>query len=196
MTQYKSVPFQLLPVGATYSRPVFERPTGLTADSPAIEAMTDLRRVTALTVERTNTLSATRERMKKLGVRLLLVTGATGSVMGIITITDLESGRAEKIASKTGEEPSMLQVQDVMTLDGHIEVISLEAIENAKIGDILSSFDETGRRHALVLCDKTESGEAEICGIFSLTESSKLIGLSVEPGDPMDKIRSQLKTIL
>ena len=196
MTQYKSVPFQSLPVGATYSRPVFERPKGLTADSPAVEAMTDLRRVTALTVERTNTLSATRERMKKLGVRMLLVTGATGAVMGIITITDLESGRAETIASKTGEEPSMLQVQDVMTLDGHIEVITLDAIEKAKVGDILSSFDETGRRHALVLCSETDRGHDEICGIFSLTVTCELIGLSVEPGDPMDKIKAQLRTIL
>jgi len=196
MSKYNSVPFQSLPVGATYSRPVFEGPKGLTVDSPAIEAMTDLRKVTALTVERTNTLSATRERMKKLGVRMLLVTGATGSVMGIITLTDLESGRAEKIASKTGEEPSMLAVQDVMTLDGHIEVMTLESVENAKVGNILNSFYETGRRHALVLCSNTESGSDEICGIFSLTVACKQIGLDVEPGDPMDKIKTQLETIL
>ena len=158
--------------------------------------MTDLRKVTALTVERTNTLSATRERMKKLGVRMLLVTGATGAVMGIITLTDLDSGRAETIASKTGEDPSMLQVQDVMTLDGRIEVMTIESVENVKTGNILSSFNETGRRHALVLCNDTASGQDEICGIFSLTVACKLIGLDVAPGDPMDKIKAQLASIL
>ena len=196
MSKYKSVPFQSLPVGATYSRPATTKPDNLSVDSSAIDAMTDLRKVTALTVERGNTLAATRERMKKLGVRMLLVTGATGSVMGIITLTDIESGRAEKISAKTGEDPSMLLVQDVMTLDGRIEVIRVEDVDNAKIGDILNSFVEARRRHALVLCNNPNNGQEEICGIFSLTESCKLIGLDVEPGEPMNKIRPKLESIL
>ncbi|HID81801.1 MAG TPA: CBS domain-containing protein [Chromatiales bacterium] len=196
MSKYKSVPFKSLPVGATYSRPVTKWPEGLTADSPAIDVMTDLRKVTALTVERTTTLSATRERMKKLGVRMQLVTGATAAVMGVITLTDLDSGRAEKIASKTGEDAAFLQVQHVMTLTGRIEVMTLESVKNAKIGDILTSFNETERRHALVLNSNTESGQDEICGIFSLTVICKLIGLDVAPGDPMEKVKTQLASIL
>ena len=87
--KHPALTFHSMPVGASYARPEQVYPEGLGIDSPAAQAMTDLRAVTALTVERTNTLAATRERMRKLGVRMLLVTGATGAVMGVVTVTDL-----------------------------------------------------------------------------------------------------------
>ncbi|WP_078118851.1 CBS domain-containing protein [Thiosocius teredinicola] len=189
--KYPALDFQSMPVGAGYSRPEQQFPGGLTVDSPAVEAMTDLRRVTALTVERTNTLAATRERMKKLGVRMLLVTGATGAVMGVITVTDLDSGRPEKIASKTGEQPEELLVQDIMTLRGRIEVLTLAAVEKAVVGQVLSSLREAQRRHALVL-----DNDEHICGIFSLTRVCGQVGLDIQPGEPMPKIEAALKTVL
>ncbi len=189
--KYPALDFQSMPVGAGYSRPEQQFPGGLTVDSPAVEAMTDLRRVTALTVERTNTLAATRERMKKLGVRMLLVTGATGAVMGVITVTDLDSGRPEKIASKTGEQPDELLVQDIMTLRGRIEVLTLADVEKAVVGQVLSSLREAQRRHALVL-----DNDEHICGIFSLTRVCGQAGLDIQPGESMQKIEAALKTVL
>lgn len=190
--KYQALDFQSMPIGAGYSRPEQQFPGGLTADSPAINAMTDLRLVTALTVERTNTLAATRERMKKLGVRMLLVTGATGAVMGVITVTDLDSGRPKKIAAKSGEQPDELLVQDIMTLRGRIEVLALADVEHATIGQVLTSLWTAQRRHALVLDDASQ----QICGIFSLTRVCGQIGLDVQPGEPMDKIEAALKTVL
>jgi CBS-domain-containing membrane protein len=191
--QYRTLDFHSMPVGAGYARPKQSFPGGLTIDSPALQAMTDLRKVTALTVERTNTLAATRERMKKLGVRMLLVTGATGAVMGVVTVTDLDSGRPEKIAAKTGEQPEELLVQDIMTLRGRIEVLQLQDVSRANCGQILNSLRKAGRRHALVLDDK---GEHQICGIFSLTLICGQIGLDVQPGAPMEGIEQALKTVL
>ncbi len=105
-------------------------------------------------MERTNTLAATRERMQKLGVRMLLVTGATGAVMGIVTVTDLDSGRPEKIAAKTGEQPDELLVQDIMTLRGESRCCTLEGGQiGATVGQVLNSLRKAGRRHALVLDD-------------------------------------------
>jgi CBS-domain-containing membrane protein len=193
---YPALAFDSMPVGAGYARPEQEYPAGLTLDSAALDAMTDLRKVTALTVERTNTLAATRERMRKLGVRMLLVTGATGAVMGIITATDLDSGRPEKIASKTGELPEELLVQDIMTLRGRIEVLSLEAVARASIGQILSSLREAGRRHALVLDPGDLDRAAEICGIYSLTRLCGQIGLDIQPGDSMTSIDKALAPLL
>ncbi|MCB1728789.1 MAG: histidine kinase, partial [Gammaproteobacteria bacterium] len=80
-------------------------------------------------------------------------TGATGAVMGVITVTDLDSGRPEKIAAKTGEQPQELLVQDIMTLRGRIEVLRLEDVANASVGQVLNSLRHAGRRHALVLDD-------------------------------------------
>lgn len=189
---FPALTFHSMPVGAGYARPEQKYPGGLSVNSPALEAMTDLREITALTVERTNTLAATRERMRKLGVRMLLVTDATGAVMGIVTATDLDSGRPEKIAAKTGERPEDLLVQDIMTLRGRIEVLKLSDVVNANVGQVLGSLREAGRRHALVL-DETND---EICGIFSLTRLCGQIGLDIEIGAPGGAIEKALATVL
>ncbi|MCB1802365.1 MAG: CBS domain-containing protein [Gammaproteobacteria bacterium] len=190
--KFSPLDFHSMPVGAGYSRPEQEFPGGMTVDSPALGAMTDLRRITALTVERTNTLAATRERMKKLGVRMLLVTDGTGAVMGIVTVTDLDSGRPEKIAAKTGEDPAELLVQDIMTLRGRIEVLTLDEVSGANVGQVLSSLRAAGRRHALVLDQACNA----ICGIFSLTRLCGQIGLDIQPGAATKAIESALATVL
>lgn len=192
--KYPALAFHSMPVGAGYSRPDQFHTEELSLDSPALDAMTDLRTVTALTVERSNTLAATRERMTKLGVRMLLVTGATGAVMGIVTVTDLDSGRPEKIAAKTGEKPEELLVQDIMTLRGRIEVLRLADVERANAGQVLGSMLESGRRHALVLSGADEN--AEVCGIFSLTRMCGQLGLAVEPGDAWSKIEQALTSLV
>jgi len=193
---YPALAFHSMPVGAGYSRPEQSFPGGLGVDSPALAAMTDLRRITALTVERTNTLAATRERMKKLGVRMLLVTDAVGAVMGIITVTDLDSGRPEKIAAKTGEQPEELLVQDIMTLRGKIEVLRLQDVSQASVGQVLNSMRHTDRRHALILDGGEGDRGAEICGIFSLTRLCGQIGLDIQPGDPTERIEQALQRVL
>ena len=194
--KHPALTFHSMPVGASYARPEQVYPEGLGIDSPAAQAMTDLRAVTALTVERTNTLAATRERMRKLGVRMLLVTGATGAVMGVVTVTDLDSGRPEKIAAKTGETPEELYVQDIMTLRGRIEVLRLEDVNRASIGQLINSLRGAGRRHALVLDPEHGGDTGEICGIFSLTRLCGQIGLDIQPGADMKDIEQALRGVL
>lgn len=194
--QFPALTFHSMPIGISYARPRQHSPQELRLDSPAVEGMTDLRRVTALTVERTNTLASTRERMRKLGVKMLLVTDATAAVAGIVTLTDLNSDRPFKIAAKSGERAEDLLVQDIMTLRGRIEVIHLQEVVEANIGQILSSLRESGRRHALVLQRGDDGHPDEICGIFSLTRLCALIGLSISPGDPMPIIEQQLARLL
>lgn len=194
--KYPALTFHSMPIGAGYARPEQRFPGGLAPDSPALAAMTDLRTITALTVERSNTLAATRERMKKLGVRMLLVTGSTGAVMGVITVTDLDSERPQKIAAKTGEQPDELLVQDIMTLRGRIEVLHLRDVEQASVGQVLNSLRQSRRRHALVLDSDTVDRGPEICGIFSLTRLCGQIGLAIQPGAAMQDIEKALQPIL
>jgi len=193
---YRALTFHHMPMGVSYASPEGKAPEHLTLDSPAVQGMTDLRAITALTVERTSTLGAALERMRKLGVRMLLVTSATGAVLGVITATDLASGRSETIASKTGERPEDLQVQDIMTLRGRLEVLRLEEVEKAKVGDILTSLRAVQRRHALVSWANPANRNEEICGIFSLTRLCGFIGLDVHPGDEPEKVEAALASVL
>jgi CBS-domain-containing membrane protein len=186
-----------MPIGVTYARPQQHYPQRLSLDSPAVEGMTDLRMMTALTVERTNTLAATRERLRKLGVKMLLVTDATGAVAGIVTQSDLDSDRPTKIASKSGESPDELLVQDIMTLRGRIEVLHLHDVVTANVGQLLSSLRQSGRRHALVLEPGSGAQHDErICGIFSLTKLCALVGLDIHPGAPMPVVETALAELL
>jgi CBS-domain-containing membrane protein len=194
-TRYPALPFENMPIGAGYARPEQPPAAELTLDSPALAAMTDLRKVTALTVERTNTLAATRERLHKLGVHMLLVTDATGAVMGVVTQTDLDSGRPQKIAAKTGERPEELLVQDIMTLRGWIEVWRLAQVSEARVGQVINGLRVAGRRHALVL-DATAGSTGSICGIFSLTRLCAQLGLEIHPDDPMPTIEAALAPLL
>jgi len=193
---YPGLSFHTMPVGVTYARPRQHYPERLALDTPAVEGMTDLRMMTALTVERTNTLAATRERMRKLGVRMLLVTDPTGAVAGIVTLTDLDSDRPAKIAAKSGERPEELLVQDIMTLRGRIEVLHLHDVVTANVGQLLNSLRRSGRRHALVLEPGIDGQEDRICGIFSLTKLCALIGLDIGTGAPMPAIEAALDELL
>lgn len=195
-TGYPALCFKSMPIGVTYTRPHQHYPVDLKLDSPAVEGMTDLRMVTALTVERTNTLAATRERMRKLGVKMLLVTDETGAVAGIVTLSDLNSDRPSKIAAKCGEQPEALLVQDIMTLRGRIEVLLLQDVVEANVGQLLSSLREAGRRHALVLQPGQNGSDDMICGIFSLTKLCSLIGLAINTGDSMQTIEAALLEVL
>jgi CBS-domain-containing membrane protein len=184
-----------MPIGAGYARPEPPVAGALTLDSPALDAMTDLRKVTALTVERTNTLAAARERLNKLGVHMLLVTDAAGAVMGVVTQTDLDSGRPQKIAAKTGERPEELLVQDIMTLRGWIEVWRLAQVSDARVGQVVNGLRMAGRRHALVL-DTADGSAGSICGIFSLTRLCDQLGLEIAPDAPMPTIDAALAPLL
>ena len=194
--RYQPLSFHSMPGGAGYARPLPPAPAPLSLDDPALAAMTDLRRQTALTVERTNTLAATRERMSKLGVRMLLVTDATAAVMGVVTLTDLDSDRPAKIATKTGEQPESLMVQDIMTLRGRIEVLRLSDVSAACVGQMVSSLLEAGRRHALVLCEADTISPPMVCGVFSLTRLCSQVGLDVKPGDGLDVVHAALAEVL
>ena len=57
----------------------------VTLDSPAIEVMTDLKRVRPVTANPDESLVAAEERMIRRGVRLLLVLDPAGTLMGILT---------------------------------------------------------------------------------------------------------------
>ena len=68
--------------------------------------------------------------------------------MGIVTATDLDSGRPEKIAAKTGERPEDLLVQDIMTLRGRIEVLRLEDVGQASVGQGVARIKFDGNRYS------------------------------------------------
>ncbi|HXH02423.1 MAG TPA: CBS domain-containing protein [Candidatus Competibacteraceae bacterium] len=180
-SRYKPLPFHHLETGATYFRPRQHLPERVTEDDPAIDCMTDLRQVTAILVSLTTPLHMAHERMVKGGVRLLLVADPDGTVRGLITSRDIQGEKPMKILEKTGGRYEDLLVRDIMTLHGKLEVLRMEDVLRAKVGDIIATLKEVDRQHAMVVDTDPDTGKLAIRGIFSLSQIAQQLGLPIDP---------------
>jgi CBS-domain-containing membrane protein len=140
--------------------------------SPAIEVMTDLRRVEALTTTEVINIDAAEKMMIDYGVRSLIVVDSEHKITGIITSTDILSDKPMQIIADRGLLHSDLLVRDVMTPAHKIKVIDLQDVMKAKVGDVIETLKQSGRQHALV-ADVLDNGHQRLCGIFSATQIAR-----------------------
>lgn len=178
---YQPLPFHPLDSGASYFRPRQSLPERVTAADPALAAMTDLGQVTAYTTELTTPLSKAQDLMIKRGVRLLLVNNANRQVIGLITSRDLEGEKPARILARAGGAWEDLLVADIMTLQPKLEVLLMEEVVNARVGDIIATLRQAGRQHALVVDADPETGQPAVRGLFSLSQIGLQLGLDLDP---------------
>jgi CBS-domain-containing membrane protein len=155
------------------------QPAAMRADSPAIEAMTDLRQTALATITATSTLAQANQAMIASGVRLLLVLDDNDRVSGLITARDIVGEKPVKLLRERGGKRSELKVADLMVPRCEIEVLDLATVAHAEVGHIVATLKEAGRQHALVVEPATD-GEGEIMrGIFSATQIGRRLGMSI-----------------
>lgn len=177
---YSSLPYQTLNGGTTYQRPPQRLPEKVTADSPAIDVMTDFTKVAAITMGPCATLDAAEQRMIASGVRLLLVTDQSNAILGIITSTDLQGDRPVKYLQEVGGKREDIYLRDIMTSSDKIEVLYMVDVENAHVGNIVETMKRVGRQHALVV-DLDEDKNQIVRGLFSTKQISKQLGINIDP---------------
>ena len=71
-------------------------------------------------------------------------------------------------------------VRDIMTAQSELQVLYMDDVLRASVGDIVATLQSVGRRHALVLDDDIRTGQASIRGIFSASQISKQLDLSID----------------
>jgi len=178
---YQPLPFHHLDSGARYFRPRQSLPERVTAADPALAAMTDLGQVTAYTTELTTPLSKALDLMIKRGVRLLLVNNVDRQIIGLITSRDIEGEKPARILAKAGGAWEDLLVADIMTLQPRMEVLLMEEVATARVGDIIATLRQADRQHALVVDADPETGRPAVRGLFSLSQIGLLLGLDLDP---------------
>ncbi|SFE75981.1 CBS domain-containing protein [Nitrosomonas sp. Nm166] len=178
MNGYKSLDVQYLSGTVRISQPVSPNP--VTLDSPALEVMTDLRKIHAAVITPSITMEIANTYMMQRGVRTLLVMNDDDSLAGIITATDILGEKPLRFIQERGVKHSEILVMDIMTPLEKLEAIPLEEVERARVGNIMVSLRESGRLHALVIDDNT-IGLPRICGIFSWTQIEKQLGMIITP---------------
>lgn len=171
----------MLQPGTGFIRPYFYSPNPVEITSYALEVMTDLQFVPAATTRAEVSVASASQKMIARGVRQLLVVDSADDVIGLITARDLEGRRIEEALNSTGVSLQELKVRDVMTSE--VEVMPLEAVLHARVGDIIESLKHSGRQHALVLDAAPFTGKSMIRGIFSASQIARQLGIGSEQHD-------------
>ena len=177
---YRPLVFHRLETGVGYFRPKQSLPEQVTTDDPALSVMTDLSLVTTYTTELATPLSKALEIMVKRGVRLLLVQDADRQVIGLITSRDIEGEKPDRILTKAGGAWEDLLVADIMTLKPKLEVLLMEDVSRARVGDIIATLRHVNRQHAMVLDADPRTGQPAVRGIFSLSQIGLQLGLDID----------------
>jgi CBS domain-containing protein len=175
---YKPLNMTRMRAGVVVQPPTAD-PKAVRLDSPAIEAMTDLRQVAAATIRAEATIAQANRAMIARGVRLLLVVDVTGTVLGLITARDIVGEKPINLLHETHGKHGELTVADLMVRASVIEVLDIDVIRHAEDGHVIATLKEVGRQHALVVDQDPLTREEFVCGIFSATQIGRQLGMPI-----------------
>lgn len=180
-TQFQCLPLSKLRPTAGYDLPNPTVPPPVHTESAAVEVMTDLRRVTAVTIGRLSSVNEANETMIARGVRALFVADDRYRLWGIVTATDVLGEKPVHIAQQLGIPHNEVMVRDIMTPVDRLEVIELRHVLKARVGDVVATLKRSGRQHALVVdCsgDAAAGRQQMVRGIFSITQIARQLGIT------------------
>lgn len=153
--------------------------TKVVASSPAIEVMTDLRRIPAATISDGVSLVEANHSMILRGVRMLFATDADRRVVGIITSNDLLGEKPTRVARERMSRHEELTVRDIMVTTEELDAVTMADVLRAEVGHIVATLKSCGRQHALVVED--EGGAAPVIrGIFSASQIARQMGIPLQ----------------
>lgn len=187
---FQALQLSMLTQGTGYSRPYFYTPNPVEIDSSALEVMTDLRYVPAATSEVQVSVTAATQKMIARGVRLLLVIDDADNVIGLITARDLDGDRIKEAVDSKGLPLEKLKVGDIMTSE--IEVLPLEAVLHARVGDIVETLKHSGRQHALVVDEEPFTQKPMVRGVFSASQIARQLSIISSAQQDLTQTFSQI----
>lgn len=176
---YSPIPTSPLQKGATFHKPRQVMPDHVGDDDPALRVMTDFQIVTAYTIFPLETIEEARAKMIHRGVRMLLVVDDMNQILGLITATDLTGEKPMQVVQNQGIRHSDVMVKDIMTPRERLEVLCMDDVQKACVGDIAATLKAHGRQHALVV-DRAGDRSQMLRGMFSVSQIGKLLGARVE----------------
>lgn len=177
--QFSPLSLSTLKGNTGYCRPYFNTPNLIKVTASALEVMTDLRYVPAAIIQENVDLDTATQKMIARGVRALLVVNDEDDVVGIITARDLMGNRLNEIMD-TGKCIADIRVREIMTGHDQIEVLPLNDVLHAHVGDIVETLKHSGRQHALVVEDDPLTEKPTIRGIFSASQIARQLGIPLQ----------------
>jgi len=177
--QYKALSETMLDACASYVQAETQSTHSVRLDSPAVEVMTDLRRVQAVTIGPDVSITAANRAMMRNNVRSLLVADERRCILGIITTTDTLGEKPMHVVHQRHIRHEDVLVRDIMTPRERLQVIGLRSVLNAEVGHVVATLKRSGRQHALVAEDDA-SGRQMVRGIFSASQIARQLGTPIQ----------------
>ena len=151
----------------------------LTLDSPSVRLLTDFTAQRAQTILTSNTTDQALNVMKQAGVRLLMVIGPDGRFTGVVNARELVGGRKITIAMQQHDVPrEEVTVDMIQTPRAQLHSLSLEQLENARVGDLVETLKAFGDQHVLITA--VDDGKTIIRGLVSASDISRALGIDLE----------------
>jgi CBS-domain-containing membrane protein len=166
--------------GSGFSRPTQVLSQNVKLNDPAIDVMTDLRSVSVVNVRAKTSLDKANAKMIRYGVRTLLVLDDADKVVGFLTATDVLGEKPVRFLQEVGGTHADILVSDVMTVQ--LEVLILEDVLKAKVGNVLVTLKEAGRQHAMVV-EENADGSQTVRGLFSATQIARQLGVQIKTAE-------------
>ena len=175
---YPPLPTSHLDPSAGLVRPVCELPEHVELTHPALDVMTDFRRMTAFIASPDDTLDQAEARMIRRKVRLLFVLDGEDRVAGLVTSTDIHGEKPMQVVQSRGIHRNEVRVTDIMTPVDLLEAIDYDDLSHATVGHVLETLISRGRQHALVF--ESANGKKMVRGLLSLSQLGKQLGITVQ----------------
>jgi CBS domain-containing protein len=202
--EYHPLPIRELGVDASFRRPTQAQASRVEVESPALQVMTDLARISPATIRPQAPLAGANQFMITRGVRLLLVVDDSETVVGVITATDILGERPLVVATGRGLRRDELTVADVMTPAEQVQVVALADVEGARVGHVLEMLRRTGRQHALVVDFDSlpptplapPAKRTMVRGIFSISQIAHQLGIALQTGGEVARTFSEIESAI
>jgi CBS domain-containing protein len=184
--------------GDRYALPVPSAQAPVRLDSPATDVMTDLRRVSAIIVDRNASIDDATRVMTARGVRALFVVDDARQVIGILTATDTLGEKPMRFAQARGIRHGEVLVRDIMTPSDRLEILEYAAVAGARVGDVIATLRVAERQHALAV-ETNPAGpgsEKTIIGIFSLTQIARQLGIAPQQVHDIARTFAEIEAVI
>jgi len=178
-THYSPLASISLKAGSSFLRPTQMLPERVRLSDPATDVMTDLTKVSVVSVRARTSMDKANAKMIRYGVRMLLVLDDNEQVAGLITATDILGEKPMRFLQNMGGTHADIMVRDIMTPQRELEALNIEDVKKARVGDIVMTLKKANRQHSLVVSENP-MGTQSVCGLFSLTQIARQLGAQVQ----------------
>ncbi len=170
-------------------------PEPLTLSTPAIWAMTDLKKTRAISINPNQTLDFALQLMKHVGVRLLVVVNENGLLEGLITARDIMGEKPVTIMTRDRIKREEILVSQIMTPRAVLNPFNYRDVEHATVRDVVTKLREARRQHAIVVEADDRGLGYYVRGIFSITQIARQLGMDITADGPVQSFAEFEKLI-